>query len=207
MKKLIEKIEKKNNALEIIKAKIKFPQIYSASQCEVELQELEEEILALKNQAIEEKSIESRKELIYGQLTEYIQKIEKPQIYPFSKSQGLSFKMFYILPLINVKNIIFYNQNGLEGAILNLTLDEKDSVINKEQFLEFLKNKRDEALDLENLFDLYLFYKTFANSIREYASYSVYSITNLTDYNKNINYENCNFRLGFINLEARRFKL
>ena len=57
------------------------------------------------------------------------------------KKRGFGFNMFYILPLIYIKNIVFFTQHGLAGAIYNLTLDEKDAVTNEIEFLNFVKEK------------------------------------------------------------------
>ncbi|MEA9412591.1 hypothetical protein [Flavobacterium sp. PL02] len=165
MKELIEKIEHKNNQLSIAKSKVSYPQVYPHSETEIELLKFTTELLDLKKEAIQETKIETQRSLIFQQLSEYIGVIEKEHQYPFSIKQGLSFELFYISPLINIKNIVFFNQNGISGVIYNLTLNEKDAVKDKEQFLYFLKNKKIEAQNLNNLAELYDFYTEFRETI------------------------------------------
>jgi hypothetical protein len=166
MKEIIDKIEHKINELNIAKAKIRFPLQYPRTETDNQIFKLSNELLALKIEATQVNDIKTQTNLIFGQLSEYIETIEKPHILPYSKKQGLSFDMFYISPLISIKNIVFFIQNGLAGAIYNLTLDQKDSVTNEIQFLDFLRKKRSEVSKVTNLFELYEFYESFAESIK-----------------------------------------
>lgn len=165
MKELIEKIERASNRLNIAKAKVAYPQLYPYSETEIELLKFTNELLDLKKEAAQVAKIETQKSLIFQQLSEYIRVIEKEHIHPFSKKQGLSFDLFYISPLINIKNIVFFDQNGVAGVIYNLTLNDEDVVKNKEQFLSFLKNKKLEVQKLNNLSELYDFYTVFREGI------------------------------------------
>lgn len=161
MKELIEKIEHKSNQLNIAKAKVAYPEVYPHSETEIELLKFTNELFDLKKEAAQQTKIETQKSLIFQQLSEYIRVIEKEHIHPFSKKQGLSFDLFYISPLINIKNIVFFDQNGLAGVIYNLTVNDEDAVNNKEEFLKFLKNKKLEVQKLNNLSELYDFYTAF----------------------------------------------
>ncbi|WP_264524017.1 hypothetical protein [Flavobacterium sp. N502536] len=167
MKQLIEKIELANNQLNIAKAKVAYPQLYPYSETEVELLKFTNEFLDLKKEAVQQTNIENQKSLIFQQLSEYIRVIEKEHIHAFSKKQGLSFDLFYIAPLMNIRDIVFFSQNGLAGVIYNLTLNEEDAVNNKEQFLDFLKNKKLEVQKLNNLSELYDFYTVFRDTIKK----------------------------------------
>lgn len=165
MKELIEKIAHKNNQLNIAKAKVAYPQVYPYSETEIELLKFTTELSDLKNEAIQQTEIETQRSLIFQQLSEYIRVIEKKHNHPFSKKQGLSFDLFYVSPLVNIKNIVFFAQNGVAGVIYNLTLNDKDAVNNKELFLNFLKDKRLEVQKLNNLSELYDFYTVFREAI------------------------------------------
>ena len=165
MKELILNLDKKYNELTIVNSKLQFADSEDLSKIEDEKINLESEINLLKLEAEKVTKIDDRKSLIFEQLSEYIKSIDTNHQYSFSKGQGLSFPAFYIHPLMNIRQIIFYDQNGLHGVINYLTVDEKDSVKNKEEFLDFLKNKKTEILKKENLYDLYEFYKEFHNII------------------------------------------
>ena len=163
MKELIEKIEHKNNQLNIAKYKVAYPEIYPYP--EIEILKYTTELFHLKEEAIKQTNIENQRSLIFQQLSEYIRVIEKEHQHPFSKKQGLSFELFYISPLVNIKNIIFFAQIGIAGVIYNLTLDNTDAVNDKENFLDFLKNKKSEVKKINNLSELYDFYIVFRETI------------------------------------------
>ena len=165
MKEILESLEKRNNELDILKFKIAWPQIYSSADLESDLLKVTQEISDLKNQARNFTDIDVRRELLYGQLTEYINAIERPHHLAFSKGQGFGFPMFYINPSINVRDIALFHQNGLVGVNYNLTMDEKDSVSNKHQFLQFITDARSETLSLNNLVDIYDFYRQFISLV------------------------------------------
>ncbi|WP_407535313.1 hypothetical protein [Elizabethkingia miricola] len=163
---LIKKLELKNNELEFANSKKRFPELFNNDEIESEISRLNDEFNMLKNEAESIQKIEDKKELLYTQLTEYIKVIEKEYIYPFSKSQGLSFPMFYVSSLIDIKNILFSGFKGTSGVILNLTIDSKDAVNNKTQFLNFLKEKRNDFNNAQNLFELYTVYRSFDEIIK-----------------------------------------
>lgn len=167
MKNLIEKIEIKNNELFIIEAKARFPEFYANEETELELLKITNELSDLNKEAKLETKIETQKSLLYEQLSEYIRVLDKQHQFPFSKSQGLSYDLFYISPLMNIKQIVFSTQLGLARVNYNLTLSDNDAVENKEVFLDFLNLKRLEVKDLNNLSELYDFYKSFSESIRK----------------------------------------
>jgi hypothetical protein len=166
MNHLIEELEIKNNKLDFVKSKIKYLTIFKNEEIEPELLILTNETIDLKRKAEKITDIQTQKELLFNQLTEYIKKLEKDYNYPFSKSQGLSFPFFYISPLMDIKNILFLDLKGISGVILKLTLDEKDAVNNKTEFLNFLKEKRNEFYKSENLYELYSLYKKFSEGIK-----------------------------------------
>mgnify|MGYP003611192034 CR=1 FL=1 len=167
MKNLIEKIEAKDNELYIVEAKVRFPESYANEETEIELLKIKNELSNLNKEAKLETKIETQKSLLYEQLSEYIRVIQKQHQLPFSKSQGLSYDLFYISPLMNIKQIVFITQLGLARVNYNLTLSDNDAVENKEVFLDFLNLKRLEIKDLRNLSELYEFYKSFAETIRK----------------------------------------
>lgn len=166
MNQLIEKLELKNNELKFASSKREFPELFNKDEIEPEISRLDDEFNVLKHEAESIQKIEDKKQLLYAQLTEYIKVIEKEYIYPFSKSQGLSFPMFYVSPLIDIKNILFSGFKGTSGVILNLTIDSKDAVNNKTQFLNFLKEKRNDFNNAQNLFELYTVYRSFDEIIK-----------------------------------------
>ncbi|CAM3606419.1 hypothetical protein FLGE108171_05570 [Flavobacterium gelidilacus] len=81
----------------------------------------------------------------------------------------MSFKYFYLAPLINIKQISFFTQKGIATVNYNLTLDENDSVTNKEPFVDYLKTKKAEATNIFNLLELYKFYKSFAHTSKNFT--------------------------------------
>ncbi|WP_278554626.1 hypothetical protein [Elizabethkingia bruuniana] len=166
MNQLIEKLELKNNELKFANSKRDFPELFNTDEIEPETSRLNDEFNVLKNEAESITKIEDKKELLYAQLTEYIKVIEKEYKYPFSKSQGFGFPMFYISPLVDIKNILFLDFKGISGVILNLTADSKDAVNNKTQFLNFLKEKRNDFNNAQNLFELYTVYRSFDEIIK-----------------------------------------
>lgn len=168
MNELIQKIENINNNLEFVRSKVQFPQLYKLEDTEAELLKLTEEHLKLKREAEVVTEINSQKELIYRQFSEYIETLEKPISHPFSKFQGLSFPMFYIAPLIDIRNILFLNLKGISGAIVNTTADPKDAVDDKDDFVILLKQKRNDIFNARNLYDLYLVFKSFSEDLKKF---------------------------------------
>ena len=165
---LLQKIEKTENELEFAKSNVQFPESFKFEDTEIELLKFTEEKYNLKKEAVLITEINSQKELMYRQFSEYIETLEKPTTYSFSKSQGLSFAMFYVSPLMDVRNILFLNLKGIKGVELNTTKDPKDAVDNLPDFIFLLRQKREEVLNASNLYDLYLVCQSFSKDLKKF---------------------------------------
>lgn len=166
MQYILERIEKKIIELNVVKSKIRFAEKYPQPEVDIEIFRLNEELLAIKMEASRISDVKNQTSLLIRQLSEYIEAIQKAHLYSYSKKQSFGFDMFYISPIICVKNIVFSTQHGIAGAIYNLTLDEKDAVNDEVQFVDLLLRKRTEVSNLKNLCDLYEFYERFAEDIK-----------------------------------------
>lgn len=165
MNELLNNLEETTEKLNFTKSKLKYPLIYKPEDFESELLLLTEEENRLKEQAIQITNINDYKILIYSQLTEYVNRLDSNNIHPFSRNQGLSFPMFYISPLMDLKNIILSNFKGICLPVIYLTLNDEDAVKDKELFLNFLKEKRDHFYNATDLYNLYSIYNEFKQSI------------------------------------------
>ncbi|KQX00768.1 hypothetical protein [Flavobacterium sp. Root420] len=165
---LLQKIEKTESELEFVESKMKFPQVYNSEDIEEERKLLNEKHLKLKEEAIQITEINSLKELLYRQLSEYIETLEKFTDHPYSKSQSLSFSKFYTSPLTAIQDILFSNLKGISGVNLNTTQDPKDIVTDKDDFVVLLKQKRKEFFNAENLYDINLAYRNFSKEVKKF---------------------------------------
>lgn len=169
MTRLIQSIEKINSQLEFELSKVQFPEIYKTEDIQSILDKLTEEKARLSNDAAFITEINMQKQLMYSQLNEYIDTLEKSTIYPFSKKQGLSYPKFYLAVLSDLQNILHQNVQGLVGVSLNTTKDPNDAVYNKEEFVTLLKQKRAEIHNASNLYDLYLAYSSLSKEIKSFT--------------------------------------
>ncbi len=161
IKELIQKIEYKNNLLDFEISRKVFP------KSEMDILDINNDLSNLRKEAKKQTNIEKEKNLIIQQLSKYIGVIENEHIYPFSKKQGICPNMFYLSPMIDIKNIVLLSQNSINGVNYILTLDNNDIVDNKVDFLNFLKNKKTKVLKLNNLCELFDFYIEFKQNVIE----------------------------------------
>lgn len=165
MNKLLFEIEELNNQLDFENSKLQVS-AHLDGDIEQNISTLKDHLLELNEKASEIKQIQHIKDLIYRQLTAYIDAISKNYERPFSKSQGLSFPLFYIAPQIAVRNILFSETKGIEGAVMYTTENPKDAVKDKQQFLNLLRIKQEQIIKADNLLDLYHAYRTFSANLK-----------------------------------------
>jgi hypothetical protein len=163
---IINALEEQNNLRNFIKDCPNCKTAVNNDNRKTQVTLIEAKLVDLKLTSKNITEIKHTKQLINRQLTQFINKIDKNCDYPFSKSQGMSYSVFYTAPLLAVKNIIFSNYSGISGANLNLSVRSDDGVKNKIEFVNFLKKINEEFYAANNLYDLYFVFKSFDNGIK-----------------------------------------
>lgn len=168
MNAIINALEEQNNLLNYTKNNLYYKTATTDENRNTQITLIEANLLDIKLTAENITNIIHIKDLVFRQLTEFINKLDQQYNSRFSKSQGLSYYSFYFEPLQAIKKLLFYDYSGISGANLNLTIknEDEDEVKDKVEFVNFLKKVREEFNTTDNLYDLYLVFKFFDNGIK-----------------------------------------
>jgi len=155
------------NQLEFSKTKLEYPQIFNEEETNQEIENLVHKENNLRKVLQETTQIENIRSAMFQQLDAYTKYLNKPRFYNYSRSQGMSGHTFYVMPLLNIRDILFRYYPGICGVELYLTMDEKDSVSNLQAFVEVLEQSKKELLDSLNLYDLYQVYQGLSKKLKK----------------------------------------
>ena len=155
------------NSLEFTKSKLKFPQVFNSDEANDEIVQMSEKLEGLKNELQETTNIETTKDSMYRQLNEYTEYLSKAYMYKFSKSQSMYKHAFYVTPLLNIRDVLFFGMQGGVGVYFMLTLDEKDAVNDKDAFIDVLTATKKEIHNSGNLLELYNAYRNLSETLKK----------------------------------------